>query len=282
MTHTILVTGATGNIGRHVVTGLLVRGATVRALTRRAIAAADFPPQVQVSTGDLTEPGSLDEALDGVDAVFLLWPGVSPAGADALAVAVAAHARHVVYVSAMSVTDGADPATNGVWGTVEEAVRRSGVDWTFLRASGFATNTREWAAAIREGEPVRMPYPGAARSLIHERDIADVAVHALTEDGHAGRAYVLTGPAALTMAEQVRLIGRAVGREPTVLAQPPDEARAEVARWTDPAFADTAVRYWASLVDQPEQVTGTVEEITGRPARTYATWVDDHAAEFQP
>ncbi len=127
-----------------------------------------------------------------------------------------------------------------------------------------------------------MPYPGAARALIHERDIADVAVHALTEDGHAGRAYVLTGPAALTMAEQVRLIGRAVGREPTVLAQPPDEARAEVARWTDPAFADTAVRYWASLVDQPEQVTGTVEEITGRPARTYATWVDDHAAEFQP
>ncbi len=103
MTHTILVTGATGNIGRHVVTGLLVRGATRAGTDPAGVAAADFPPQVQVSTGDLTEPGSLDEALDGVDAVFLLWsPGVSLAGAHALAVAVAAHARHVVYVSAMS------------------------------------------------------------------------------------------------------------------------------------------------------------------------------------
>jgi uncharacterized protein YbjT (DUF2867 family) len=282
MTHTILVTGATGNIGRHVVAGLLDRGDTVRALARRpAVAAASLPPGAQVVAGDLTDSGSLVDALDGVDAVFLLWPFVAPDGADAVAAAIAEHARHVVYVSAMNVTDDGDPAVNGVWGAVEEAVRRSGVGWTFLRAGGFATNTLEWAPAIRTGEPVRMPYPSAARSPIHERDIADVAVRALTAEGHTGNAYVLTGPAALTMAEQVRVIGEAVGRRPTVVTQPADEARAQLAEWTDPSFADHAMRYWATLVDEPEPVTRTVEELTGRRARTFATWAADHADDFR-
>jgi uncharacterized protein YbjT (DUF2867 family) len=282
MTRTILVTGATGNIGRHVVTGLLDQGATVRALARRpVVAAAGLPPWVQVVAGDLTDPGSLAGALDGVDAVFLLWPFLAADGVDAVAAAITKHARHVVYVSAMNVTDDGDPATNGVWGAVEDAVRRSGVEWTFLRASGFATNTREWSRAIRAGEPIRMPYPEAARSLIHERDIADVAVRALTGDGHAGKAYVLTGPAALTMAEQVRVIGTAVGHRLTVVAQPLDEARAQLAEWADPSFADRALRYWSGLVDEPEPVTRTVEEITGRPARTFAAWAADHVDDFR-
>jgi uncharacterized protein YbjT (DUF2867 family) len=282
MTHTILVTGATGNIGQHVVTGLLEQGVTVRALARHpVVATASLPPQVRVVAGDLTEPGSLADALDGVDAVFLLWPFLTPDGADAVAAAIAKHARHIVYVSALNVTDDGDPAMNGVWGAVEDAVRRTGVGWTFLRPGGFATNTREWAPAIRAGDPVRMPYPRAARSPLHERDIADVAVRALTGDGHSGKAYVLTGPAALTMADQVRVIGNAVGRQPIVAEQPLDEARAQLAAWTDPLFAENALRYWASLVDEPEPVTHTVEEITGRPARTFATWAADHADDFR-
>ena len=282
MTPRILVTGATGNIGSHVVTGLLERGAGVRVLARRpAVAAASLPPQVHVVAGDLSDPGSLGDALDGVDAVFLLWPFLAADGMDAVAAAIAKHARHVVYVSAMSVTDDGDPAGNGVWGAVEDALRRSGVAWTFLRVGGLATNTLQWASAIRAGEPVRMPYPAAARSLIHERDIADVAVHALTGDGHAGKAYVLTGPAVLTMAEQVGAIAAVAGRQPAVVAQPLDEARAQLAEWTNPSFADGALRYWAGLVDAPEPVSRTVEEITGRPARTFATWAADHADDFR-
>jgi uncharacterized protein YbjT (DUF2867 family) len=282
MTPTILVTGATGNIGQHVVAGLLDRGATVRALARRpVVATASLPPRVQVVAGDLTDAGSLTDALDGVDAVFLLWPLRTTDGVDAVAAAIAKHARHVVYVSAIHVTDDGDPAAQGVWGAVEDAVRRSGVGWTFLRAGGFATNTLEWAPAIRAGAPARIPYPRAARSLIHERDIADVAVHALTGDGHVGQAYRLTGPAALTMAEQVQAIGAAVGRRTTVVEQPLDEARAQLAGRTDPSFADRALGYWASLVDQPEQVTRTVEEITGRPARPFSTWAADHADDFR-
>ncbi len=262
----ILVTGATGNIGRHVVAGLRAHGVTVVSMSRDA-AAADV-------TGDLTDPRSIAQAADGADAAFLLWPFLSPDGADAVANAIGR--RRVVYVSAMGAPQG------GVWGAVEDAVRRSGATWTFLRPGGFATNTLEWAPAIRAGGPVPMPYPEAARPLIHERDIADVAVRALTGEGHEGKAYVLTGPSALTMSEQVKIIGDAVGSRPYATEQPVDEYRAAMAAVTGDAFAEGALRYWASLVDEPEPVTHTVADILGRPARTFREWATDHADDFRP
>jgi uncharacterized protein YbjT (DUF2867 family) len=267
MDKTVLVTGATGNIGRHVVTGLRAQGVTVRSMSRDP-GAADV-------TGDFTDPDSIAEAADGADAVFLLWPFLTPDGVDAVATALGTPPRHVVYVSAMSAPQG------GVWGAVEDAVRRSGASWTFLRPGGFATNTLEWAPAIRAGGPVPMPFPKAARPLIHERDIADVAVRVLTGEGHAGKAYVLTGPTALTMAEQVTIIGDAVGSRPYAVDQPVDEYRDALAAFTGEEFADSSIAYWASLVDEPEPATGTVTEITGRPARTFAEWAADHADDFR-
>src|SRR6266496_2844609 len=170
---TILVTGATGNVGRHVVTGLRERGADVATLSRR--------PGDGTVVGDLTKPETLHSALSDVDSVFLLWPFLSADGVREVVAAIAQHARRVVYVSALSVQD----RPEGVWAEVENAIRDSGLEWTFLRPGGFATNTLAWADAIRAGQPARFPYAQAARSLIHERDIADVAVLALTEDGHA-------------------------------------------------------------------------------------------------
>jgi uncharacterized protein YbjT (DUF2867 family) len=271
---TILVTGATGNIGRHVAAGLRERGADVRTLSR-------FPGAPGTVSGDLTKPDTLRGALSGVDSVFLLWPFLSADGVTGVLELIARHARRVVYVSSLNVRDEVTPAENGVWGQVEDAIRRSGLEWTFLRPSGFATNTLEWAPAIRAGEPARMPYPRAARSLIHERDIADVAVLALTEDGHAGRVYTLTGPAAVTQAEQVRILGEAAGRPARVREVTAEEARADVLGWADETLADSALAYWASLVDTPEPVTSTVEELTGHPARTFAEWAADHADEFR-
>jgi uncharacterized protein YbjT (DUF2867 family) len=277
----ILVIGATGNIGRHVVAGLHARGAAVRALTRFPMLAG-LPDGVEVVAGDLTRPDSLRDAPAGVDAVFLLWPFLSAEGAPEVARAIAEHARHVVYVSAAAVDDARTPAENGVWGQVEDAVRRSGAEWTFLRPTGFATNTLEWAAAIRAGRPVRIPYPEAARSLIHERDIADVAVRILTSPGHRNVAYVLTGPAALTQAEQVRILGAAAGQPTRVEPAAPDEAREAMLAWGDADFADSAMAYFASLVDNPEPVTAAVPELTGRPARSFAEWATDHVNEFRP
>ena len=271
---TILVTGATGNIGRHVVSGLRERGATVRALSR-------FPGAGTV-TGDLTRPDTLQDALSGVDSVFLLWPFLSAEGAPAVVDAIAAHASRIVYVSALNVRDGVPPEESGVWGQVEAAIRRTSLAWTFLRPGGFATNTLEWAPAIRAGQPVRMPYPGASRSLVHERDIAEVAVRVLTEDGHDGRTYPLTGPAALTQAEQVRILAAVAGQPATVEEITREEARAGTLAWAGEAYADAALDYWQTLVEVPEPVTTTVEEITGRPARTFAEWAHDHADDFRP
>jgi uncharacterized protein YbjT (DUF2867 family) len=278
---TILVTGATGNVGRHVVNGLLDAGVRVRAMTRNP-ETAHLPDDVEVVQGDLLDPGGLDAALDGVSRMFLLWPLMTAEAAPAVLKAVAVRPRHVVFLSAMSVRDDRTPAENGFWGQVEHAITEAGLDGTFLRAGGLATNTLGWADQIRAGSVVRWPYGRAARSLIHERDIAAVAVRALTTGGHVGARYTLTGPEAVTQADQARVIGEAVGREVRWEELPPDVAREQLtAAWGDPAFVDGALTYWASLVDDPEPATDTVERVTGVPARTFRQWAADHADDFR-
>jgi uncharacterized protein YbjT (DUF2867 family) len=267
-----LVTGATGHVGRHVVSELVAAGAGVRALSRHPDRAG-LPAGVEVVPGDLAVPDSLEGALDGVGAVFLLWPFFDAGSAPAVLDVIAKHARRVVYLSAMSATT--------FHADVERAVERSGLEWTFLRPGGFATNTLGWAPQIRAEGVVRWPYGAAARSLIHERDIAAVAVRTLTGDGHAGQAYTLTGPAAVTQADQVRAIGEAIGRPVRWEDIPPAAARTQLLAegWTA-EFADGALGYWASLVTEPEPVTSTVEDLTGRPARTSREWAADHAGDF--
>jgi uncharacterized protein YbjT (DUF2867 family) len=128
---------------------------------------------------------------------------------------------------------------------------------------------------------VRWPYGAAARSLIHERDIAAVAVRALTEDGHAGAQYVLTGPQVLTQVEQVRTIGEVIGRPLRWEEISREAARQQLlAAWGDSSFVDRALAAWAEMVTEPEPVTPTVEEITGAPARTFREWAIDHADAF--
>jgi uncharacterized protein YbjT (DUF2867 family) len=274
-----LVIGATGNIGRHAVRTLLNRGLAVRGLARDA---SDLPDGVDPVSADVRDLHALRAAVRDVDAVLLVWPFMTADGIDEVATVIGRPGRRVVYVSAMSVRDDVSPERNGVWGQVEDAIRRSGADWTFLRASGFATNTLQWAPAIKAGRPVRAPYLQAARSLIDERDIADVAVLAMTSPGHARRAYALTGPDTVTQAEQVRLIGAAAGLPVSAEEAGPDEARAEMLTWAEPGFADAALAYWSSLITTPEPVTDTVRQLTGSPARPFASWARDHAADFRP
>ncbi|MFI5842127.1 hypothetical protein ACIA8K_20675 [Catenuloplanes sp. NPDC051500] len=258
MSESTLVIGGTGNIGRHVVRGLRKRGVTARPMSRR-------------DGGDISDPETLDRAADGVDTVFLIWPFLDGKLADQVARQLGG--RRVVYVSAMS-------AEAGFWGEVETAIRGVTDRWTFLRPSGFATNTLGWADQIRDTGTVRIPSPEARRSLIHERDIADVAVLALTDDAHTGRTHVITGPESISQAAQVELIGAAIGRQLRVEEQPREESRQAMITWSSPGFADTALDYWESLTHTPEPVTSTVEELTGRPARSYAEWARDHAPDF--
>jgi uncharacterized protein YbjT (DUF2867 family) len=278
----ILVTGATGTVGRQVVTQLRERGVPVRAVTRDPVSAG-LPAGVEVVRGDLADPASLEPHLAGADSVFLVWPFTSPELAAGLGARVvellARHVTRVVYLSAQAAAGRPD----SFWATMERLIEDSGVAWTFLRPTGFAANTLMWADQVRGQGVVRWPYGAATRSLVHESDLAAVAVRALAEDRHAGQRYLLTGPEAITQADQVRIIGEVTGRAVRWEELPPEEARRQLlAAWGDPGFVDSALATWAGLVTQPEPVTRTVEEITGAPARTFRQWAADHVSDFRP
>jgi uncharacterized protein YbjT (DUF2867 family) len=267
----IVVTGATGTVGRQVVAVLIDQGTPVRALVRDPAAAA-LPQEVEVVTGDLRDPQSMVAHLDGAAAVFLVWPFFSAKGAPEVAEVLAQHVERIVYLSA----EAAARRPDAFWPRVEAAVEATADEWTFLRPTGFAANTRIWADQIRRSDVVRWVYGQAARSLIDERDIATVAVHALTRSGHAGARYVLSGPAAVTQVEQVGAIGDALGRTLRWEEIEPAELKDGLAD-----VPDTALDTWAGFVRDPEAVTATVEEVTGRPARPFAEWAREHADDFR-
>jgi uncharacterized protein YbjT (DUF2867 family) len=269
----ILVTGATGNVGRHVVSQLSRAGLEVRAFARRPEAVG---ADVEVVQGDLNDPATLEPALKDVESVFLLWPGFTVGNAAEVVSAIAGQARRVVYLSAH-----VEDVDASHYGGVEQLIRGSGLGWTFLRPGGFAANTLGWAEQIRKGV-VRAPYGEASRALIHEKDIAAVAVHVLTSAGHNGAVYDLTGPAELTQAEQVRVIGEVVGREVRWEEQPIEEAREQLlASWGEPAFVESALKAWGGFVTSPERANNTVQRLLGRPALTFRQWAEDHEADFR-
>ena len=277
----ILVTGATGTVGRQVVEQLVAADQPVRAVARDPDRAG-LPDGVELVAGDLAKPATLAPHLEDVDAVFLLWPvptveSVRRLGAP-LIDTLAAHVGRVVYLSA---TPAAEPP-GGFWHAVEELIEASGLEWTHLRPTGFAKNTLMWADQIRAGDVVRWPYPDAARSLIYERDIAAVAVQALVRDELVGAMPVISGPGAITQADQIAEIGTAIGRELRYEDMPQDEAVAElVAMFGNADFARSALDVWAGFVTEPEVVTTAVAEVTGEPARPFRDWAAEHADDFR-
>lgn len=269
----VLVTGATGTVGRQVAAQLVAAGAGVRALARDPHAAG-LPAGIEVTRGDLTEPHTLRAALTGVDAAFLVWPFATAEGMPAVLDVLAEHTRRVVYLSSAAVRDHER--------RVERLIERAGLEWTFLRPHAFAANALGWAAQIRAEGAVHGPYGAATMAPIHERDIAAVAVHALTRDGHGGAIYALTGPEALTQAEQVRLIGEVTGRPARWIETPAEIARRTMLERGWPGVVvDGVLQAQAELVTNPGPVTSTVEKVTGTPARTFREWVIGHSSAFQ-
>ncbi|MEV6840250.1 NAD(P)H-binding protein [Streptomyces sp. NPDC051133] len=278
----ILVTGATGNVGRQVVVQLLARGGSVRALARDP-ERAGLPAGAKVVGGDLSRPDTLEEALTGTGTVFLIWPFLTAEHAPAVLETIARHARRIVYLSSSGVNESterqADPI-NQLHADMERLIEGSGMEWTFLRSNTIASNARGWAEQIRAGHVVRGP-DIAATAVVHERDVAAVAVRVLTDGGHSGGKHVLTGPQVLGRAEQVRLIGEAIGR-PTRFEKVPVEAARQqmLADGRPPALVEALL---ASAQTRPEShvITSTVEEITGAPARTFRSWAQEHADGFR-
>ncbi|OIK07921.1 NAD(P)H-binding protein [Streptomyces monashensis] len=279
----VLVTGATGRIGRAVIGQLLDAGVPVRALTRRPEAAATLPANVEVFTGDLTAPDSLEPALKGAGAVLLVWTAPPQTAAQVVA-HLAAHVRRVVFLSSPHQTphpffQQPNPMAD-LHAGIERLIAATGLESTIIRPGMLASNSLAWwAPAIRAGEVVRWPYGAAQTAPVDDRDVAAVAAQTLHQDGYTGD-YVLTGPESLTQAAQVGLIGDALGRRIAFEEMTPDEFR-NLSQGTAPhSVIDMLLAAWGAAVGQPAYVTTAVRDILGTAPRTFRQWAADHASAF--
>jgi uncharacterized protein YbjT (DUF2867 family) len=272
----ILVTGATGNVGRNVVEQLLAEGQEVRALTRDTTRAR-FPGQVDVVSGDLSRPETLPAAFDGVKRAFLFpVPGHMEGFLD---LARRSGTDRVVLLSSSAVTMEHPSPIARTHLDNEQVVNLSGLPWTFVRPGAFMANDLRWAPQIKAEGIVRAPYGNATTAPIDERDIAAVVVTALLHDGHAGRSYTLTGPESLTQIERVQILAAALGQALRFEEQTPSQFRQQMSR-LPPFVVDGLLELLASRVGTTAEVTGTVRQVTGRPPYSYRQWAVRAIANF--
>jgi uncharacterized protein YbjT (DUF2867 family) len=281
----ILVTGATGTVGAEVVKQLVGAGVTPRVLVRRPERLpADIVAHVEVRKGDLDDPSSLAAALVGVDRLFLLTSGVEGPARDRLAIdaAVAAGVRHVVKLSVMGAEY--ESITFARWHRAsEKLLEASGLAWTFLRPGSFASNAIWWAETVRSQNAVYLPVGDGKSAVIDPADIGAVAVKALTERGHEGQAYVLSGPEALTVGEQAGILGRHLGRKIEHVDVPPEAARqAMSASGLPEAYVSGLLElHAATRAGQTALVTSTVRDLLGRSPSTFDTFVARNLAAWR-
>ncbi|MBB5804164.1 uncharacterized protein YbjT (DUF2867 family) [Saccharothrix ecbatanensis] len=278
----IVVTGATGNVGRTLVRALDSAGEQVTAVSRK-ISAVDVPAGVRTLAADLMEPESLKPALDGADALFLLTATADwmAAGGDGtvlggvLDLARAGGVQRVVLLSSQGVGTGRHPSE------LEDAVKGAGLPWTMLRPGGFDSNAFAWAATIRAERVVAAPFGDVALPTVDPDDIAEVAAVALRQPGHAGATYVLTGPTPITPRQQAAAIGDALGEPVRFVEQTRDEARAQMLGFMPAPVVEATLGILGTPSAEEQRVSPDVERVVGRPARTFADWAARNAAAFK-
>jgi uncharacterized protein YbjT (DUF2867 family) len=282
----ILVTGATGMIGRPLIEVLSTAGVEIRAVTRNP-QAAGLPAHVEVVAGDPSRLDTIAAALRGVTALFLHPRAVADAAFELLALAREQGVQRVVALSAMNIDDPLDQQPSRYNRDrnkeAEDAAVASGLEWVSLRSSSFASNTLQaWGAQIRAGDVVRYVYAAFEESLLDERDLAEVGGRALLTDDLLGRRLMLSGPQSLSHAEMVATIGSVIGRPLRYQEIAPEVVkRGMIANGFSEPFVEALLARYARGIGQAAPVTGEVERILGRPARTYAAWVADHADAFR-
>jgi uncharacterized protein YbjT (DUF2867 family) len=272
----ILVTGATGNVGSELVRALVARGARVRALVRRPD--AELPAGAEAVVGDLGRPATVP--TDGVRAAHLLagydnLPGLLGRLRDA-------GVERVTLQSSSAVPSGDTSNAVARYHILSEAaVRESGLPFTFLQPNSFMSNALRWLPQLRAGDVVREAFGGVRIATIDPADVAAVAAEALTTDRHEGRSYRLSGPQSQLPAERVAILARVLGRELRFEGLSDAEARAEMSAAMPAEYVDAFFRFFADGTLDESRVLPTVEEVTGRPPRTFEQWAVAHADAFR-
>jgi uncharacterized protein YbjT (DUF2867 family) len=276
----ILVTGAMGNVGRELVRQLAADGEEVLALVRRDEDRDRLPPGARGVVGDLNRADTLVPALAGVRAAHLL---AGYDGQDELLAALREAGAERITLQSSSAAPGGD-TTNAVARyhiLAEQAVRDSGLAWTFIRPNSFMTNALRWLPQLRAGDTVRLPFADVPIAVIDPADIAAVAAAALTTDRHEGQAYRVSGPQSLLPAEQVAILGAALGRDLRFEAQSNEEARAEMSASMPAEYVEAFFSFFVDGTIDESTVLPTVEEVLGRPPGTFEQWARAHADAFR-
>ncbi|MEZ0113523.1 uncharacterized protein YbjT (DUF2867 family) [Catenulispora sp. EB89] len=272
----IVVTGATGNVGRTLVRQLSATGHAVTAVARR-VQDSDVPAGVRAAAADLAEPAGLEPALQGAKALFLLVAGDDPAGV--LARAKAAGVTRVVLVSSQGVGTRPGGAYAHAAG-FEQAVAASGLEYTILRSGGLDSNAFAWVEPIRAQRVAPAPFAEVGLPFVDPDDVAAVAAAALTEDGHDGATYVLTGPAPTSPRERAAAIAEAIKAPVRFVEMTREEAQAQMAQFMPPEVVEGTLAILGEPTEEERAVSPDVERVLGRPAAPFSAWAVRNAAAF--
>ena len=278
----IVVTGATGNVGRPLTRALAEAGEQVTAVSRHAAA---VPDGVRHVAADLAEPAGLKPALAGAKALFLLLSGdLHAAGANPAELITAAEAggvRRVVLLSTQGVATRPFGATRIAMRALEDVLRESGLEWAILRPGGFASNALWWAESIRTRGVVAAPFGDVGVPIIDPADIAEVAAACLLDDWHTGGVYELTGPQVITPRQQAEAIAAALGSPVRFHHLTRDEAKAAMAQSMPPELAEDTLTILGSPNPAELRVSPDVQRILGRAPRPFADWAVRNIAAFR-
>ena len=282
----ITVIGGTGTIGTDVVKGLLAAGEKVRVVARDPAKAKGKLGAAEVVPGDLGDAGSLEKALAGVEKLFLLTaarPDLAKQNGDAIRAAKAAGVKHVVKQSVLG-ADPRSPVKLAAWhAQADEELRASGLGWTILQPHFFMQNTLQWAPTVKGDGAFYAPLGAAAISFVDTRDIADVAVAALTKPGHAGKTWTITGPEAVDYETAAAKIGKDAGRPVRYVDVPLEAFRKTLGEWGLPAWLadDFTGLYGFFATGAAAGVSPAVREATGKAGRTFDDFLRDFGGAFR-
>lgn len=278
----IVVTGATGNIGRPLVRALIDAGEQMTAVSRRV---AEVPDGARHVVADLADPASLEPALTGAKALFLLLSGdlhaVGASPAELIAKAADAGVRRVVLLSSLGVATRPFGTTRIAMRELEDVLRESGLDWAILRPGGFDSNALGWAESVRTQGIVAAPFGDTGVPIVDPADIGEVAAACLVDDRHVGGVYELTGPEVITPRQQAEVLAAALGRPVRFHELTRAEAKAFMTESVPGELADDTLDILSSPNEAELRVSPDVERVLGRQPRSFADWVARNIAAFR-